>query len=145
MALSLCLYSWSDGSTSQCELLWLATPGFLSALLSYAGPLLLNALLKYLGQGSSHGHHNERPLEQAQPQGMSSALHSFPGRDSAAYGCCLVALLGLTAVLKVCSQSTSVWRRQRVVGTLSRGSFRRFWMMLMWQAAQMAISHARSA
>ena len=91
---------------SQCGLLGNAILGFLSTMLSYAGPLLLNALLKFLGQGRSHGHHNERPLEQPQSQDMHSALRSFLNRDSAAYGCCLVALLGLTAVLKVRSVDT---------------------------------------
>ena len=86
-----------------------AQPPALTALLSHAGPLLLNALLKYLGQGGSHAHNNERPLEHAQPQDVPSAPGSFLDRDSSAYGCCLVALLGLTAVLKVCAHHTCTW------------------------------------
>lgn len=44
------------------------------------------------------------------PQEPASLLHSFLDRDSLAWGCCLVALLGLTAVLKVscCHTSTQV-------------------------------------
>lgn len=61
---------------------------------------MLNALLKYLGQGSP-AHPNGSPLEQGHPQDIRSALHSFLDRDSGAYGCSLVALLGLTAALKV--------------------------------------------
>ena len=71
---------------------------------------MLNALLKYLGQGSDPVRNNERPVEQARPEDMRSMLHRILSRDSSAYGCCLVALLGLTAVLKVHACHTCLCR-----------------------------------
>ena len=73
----------------------------LSCWFPSTGPLLLNALLKYLGRSRDPAHHGEDPLDQTSVQDASLAMHSFVNRDSLAYGGCLVALLGLTAVLKV--------------------------------------------
>ena len=77
---------------------------------TFAGPLLLNALLKYLGQSSAHPHHDEGPLARARAQTAPLALHSFLDRGSIAYGACLVALLGLTAVLKARADLSSAYR-----------------------------------
>ena len=77
------------------------TIGFLSCCLPSTGPLLLNALLKYLGRSRDPAHHGEDPLDQASLQDASLATRGLLNRDSLAYGGCLVALLGLTAVLKV--------------------------------------------
>ena len=67
--------------------------------LQNAGPLLLNALLKYLGRSRDRQHHNEQ-LDRPGTQEPGSALQAFLDRESLLYGGCLVALLGLTAVLK---------------------------------------------
>ena len=68
--------------------------------LKNAGPLLLNALLKYLGRSRDRQHHDEQFLDRPGTQEPGSALQAFLDRESLLYGCCLVALLGLTAVLK---------------------------------------------
>ena len=68
-----------------------------------AGPLLLNALLKYLGRSRNPMRDDELPLASGEAGRAGPAMHRALDADSLAYGCCLVALLGLTAAAKVWS------------------------------------------
>ena len=68
------------------------------------GPLLLNALLKYLGRSRSPMRDDELPSGSGQAGRAGPAMHKALNSDSFTYGCCLVALLGLTAALKVRGQ-----------------------------------------
>ena len=71
-----------------------------------AGPLLLNALLKYLGRSRSPMRDDQLPSVSGEAERTAPATRGALNLDSLAYGCCLVALLGLTAAAKVLGPHT---------------------------------------